>query len=145
MIDKAIVEEIIDKYHVRIRVPKVDRLPSVGGIYTPTSELSIACICTLSNCNINLQVGDVVFVNYEGDNRKEPVIIGVLFRENNTSTAADLILNELQVLYKATLPIETSIGKITSKELSYLEGVNDNIQNQLNYLLEQVNNLLSKT
>lgn len=143
MITKAIVEEIISPYQVRIRIPLFNRTVD-SALATKTEELNIATICTLPNCYVNLQVGDVVFVGFEDNTTYRAVVLGHLSREAASSTCADLVLNSLIVNGSTQLSSSTSIGNVNSTELSCLQGVTDNIQRQLDSLKEQQRRLLKE-
>ena len=61
MVTRGIVEQVIDPYHIRVRLPLYDGAPFLT-TSVPTSDLSVATVCTLPNTNPNIQVGDIVFV-----------------------------------------------------------------------------------
>lgn len=130
MITKGIIEEIISPYEVRVRVPTLDR-SLTSSIATATENLNIATICTLPNCYVNLQVGDVVFVGFEDNTYYKAVILGHLCREEST-TYADLILGNL------TVKNGCKIGDVTQSEISQLVGVRDNLQKQIDNLSEKL-------
>lgn len=140
MITKAIVEEVLSPYQVRVRVPLLDRATHTP-LATKTENLNVATICTLPNCYINVQVGDVVFVGFEDNTSYKAVILGHLSKEA-TTTYADMILNSLEVTTKTKLSSDTSIGDITPLEISYLHGLSDNIQNQIDSLKSDISRLL---
>ena len=137
MITKAIVEEVLSPYQVRVRVPTLDRV-TTSQISTSNENLNVATICSLPNCYTNIQVGDVVIVGFEDNTYYTAVILGHLCRSSESSTYANLKLNDLLVNTKATLPRETTIGDVSSQEVSCLSGINDNIQRQLDSLKEQI-------
>ena len=62
MITRAIVEEIVSPYQVKVRIPLLDRAES-SPMSTKKEDLNIATICSLPNCYVNMQVGDVVCAN----------------------------------------------------------------------------------
>ena len=136
MITKAIVEEVVSPYQVKVRIPLLNGISS-STISTPSDELNIATICSLPNCLTNLQVGDVVFIGFEDNTHHKAVVLGCLLKEARTTSYADLELNDLIVHGKTTLPIETSIGNVTPDNIRSLEGISDNIQQQLNLIKEQ--------
>ena len=84
MITKAIVEEIVSPYQVKIRIPLLDRVES-SPMSTNTSDLNTATICSLPNCYMNVQVGDVVFVGFEDNTYYKAVVLGHLCRQAATS------------------------------------------------------------
>lgn len=150
MVTKALVEKLLDTKKVKIRIPIFDRCDA-SSLNVPTDELREACICTLPNCNPNLQPGDVVFVTFEDNNYSNPVIIGHLYRNSMTPTYCDIILNSLEVLLSTKLPDNTTIGKVTSSEISTLKGSNINIDTRfrrieeaLQVLQNDVRNLSNK-
>ena len=141
MITKAIIEEVLTPYQVRVRIPLLDRIASVG-LATPTENLNTATICSLPNCYINLKVGDVVFVAFEDNTYRKAVVLGHLSREL-CDTYSDLVLNEVIVNSNAVLPQETRIGNVSALEISMLQGLTDNIQKQIDSLKEQQQRLLT--
>ena len=102
MITKAIVEEIISPYEVRVRIPLIDRQDNTT-LATKTEDLNIATICSLPNCYCNPQVGDVVFVGFEDNTYYKVVILGYLSREAMTPTYSDITFNNLVVKNKTEL------------------------------------------
>lgn len=143
MITRGIIEEILSPYKVKIRVPLLDGISSEG-LSTNTNNLNVATICSLPNCYLNLQVGDVVFVGFEDNTHYKAVILGHLSREAMTSTYADVKFGNLDVITSAKLPQATSVGNVTPKELEQLSGVTDNIQKQLTNLQEQLDVITQK-
>ncbi len=143
MITKGIVEKIVDRYHVKVRIPTIDRTPS-SSIHTNTENLNTALICTLSNCNPNIQIGDVVFVALDDQSEDDAIILGYLYREVMTPTYCDLILNRLNVESEVALPKNITIGDITYTELSQLIGANKNLQQQITSLQNQLDLLTTR-
>lgn len=141
MIRRAIVEEIIDPYLMKVRIPEVDRTKS-SSTYVDTEDLEEMTVCVQAGITTSLNVGDIVIVSYDKYAPDEAVILGCLFREGLESFT-DAKLNELIVFGKAELTKNTKIGDISYNELSSLSGVKDNVQKQLNDLQEQLN-LLKK-
>lgn len=141
MIRRAIVEEIIDPYLMKVRIPEVDRTKS-SSTYVDTEDLEEMTVCVQAGITTSLNVGDIVIVSYDKYAPDEAVILGCLFREGLESFT-DAKLNELIVFGKAELTKNTTIGDIGYNELSSLSGVKDNVQKQLNDLQEQLN-LLKK-
>ena len=56
MIQKAIIEQKIDKYSMRVRIPVYNKIKS-DPTATPTDELYVASIQTLPGCSPNYQEG----------------------------------------------------------------------------------------
>ena len=141
MITKAIVEEILSPYEVKVRVPVLDRCD--WNMATSPENLNTATVCSLPNCYVNLKVGDIVFVGFEDNTYYKAVVLGHLCREAASTTYADLILNSLTTHSDTILSSNTTIGNVTAENIKCLEGVSDNIQRQLNYIKEQLDILLS--
>jgi len=137
MITKAIVEQIVDPYQIRIRIPKLDRMPQ-SSQHTKTSDLNIALVCTLPGCDPNIQIGDIVYVALDEKNEDEAIILGYLYRSKMTSTQCNMLFKDLAVSIRATLPDATTIGDVTSTEIQCLSGISDNIQDQLNSISQRV-------
>lgn len=137
MITKAIVESIVDNYTVRVRIPRIHRMDT-SSIRTSNEDLNEAIICTLSNCDPNLQQGDIVFVALDDQNEDEAIILGHLYRRNQTSTYCNLILNELEVKSRVSLPKESSIGEVSYSELMALKGVNSTLQIEIDDLKNRI-------
>lgn len=130
MLTKGIVEKLIDSYKIKVRIPVYNKPNYINGA-TSTDNLYEACICTLPNCYINVQAGDVVILGFEDDDVSQPIILGCLYAKDITDSKIDLISNSLQALNSASLPQNTSIGKVTAKDLGYLTGLKSNIQGQI--------------
>lgn len=142
MITKAIVEDIVDEYSIRVRIPSIDRVLQ-SNIHVNTDELDVAVVCTLPGCKPNLQRGDVVIVAYDAA-EEDTIILGHLYRSKKTDTYIDLILSSINVNNHAILPQSTQIGSVTSREIQCLSGAKDNLQAQITSLQEQVSLLLNK-
>ena len=143
MITKAIVEQIVDKYNIKVRIPIIDRTAK-SSIYTSTKDLNVATICTVPGCDPNLQVGDVVIVAIDETLDEKVVILGHSYRNSSSSTCPDVSVNQLNVKVECTLPLETTIGNVSGQDLQKVSGVTANIQHQLNSLLERIQTLEAK-
>ena len=133
MITKGIVEEL-KGYQAKVRLPIYDGLANTKNA-TSNENLSYATVCVTTNLNNSLNVGDIVYVSFEDNDKGKPVILGQLYKEE-MNTLADIKLNsaninQLTVNKNASLPQNTSIGSISSKEIAALSGIKDNIQNQI--------------
>lgn len=137
MITKGIVEQALDKFHFKIRIPIFDRI-SVSSLSTSTSNLNESLVCTLPNCDPNIQPGDVVFIGFEDNDYSRPVILGYLYRNSMTKTYCDLILNCLTVNLDVSLPQNTRIGDVSSSSIQCLQGVKENIQDRFDFLSHQI-------
>lgn len=99
---KAIVEEVIDKYNIRVRIPFYDKAAESASA-TKFEDLSIACICTPAGESPALLKGDIVFVDFEDNNIGKPVIIGTLFRESGVKSKTNISANSLEVLVDSNI------------------------------------------
>lgn len=140
MIRRAIVEQVVSPFRVRVRIPEVDRAKK-SSQHIPTEELEELTVCVPAGWHPNFQVGDIVIVSYDAFSPDESVVIGFLYKES-LSSVSEAELSQLVVNDFATLPINTTIGEVTSTQIQYLSGVQDNIQKQLNSLQEQIDQLL---
>ena len=140
MITRGIVEEVVDKYNIRVRLPIFDRA-SYADFHIAKKNLNVAVICTLPACDLNVQVGDVVFVAFEDGGDKKAFILGYLYRNHTPTTYCDLSLNTLHTIQETHLCHNTSIGKVTPTEISRLSGLTDNIQLQIDSLSQNVQSL----
>ena len=143
MITRGIVEEVIDRYTVRVRLPLLDGTPS-SKMSTKTNQLNVASICTLPSCDMNVRVGDVVFVGFEDVGERRAFIFGYLYRNAMTNTYCDMMVNSLETLGRTQLCSNTSIGDVSANEISCLSGVTSNIQKQINRLETMITTLESR-
>lgn len=91
MIQKGIVEQLINQYTVKVRVPKYDKLLSTpDGV--KTEDLSNAIICNLPGTKIAYSVGDIVLVDYENGELGRPVVLGMLYCDRNIRSDSNIEL-----------------------------------------------------
>lgn len=81
MIQKAIVESIEGEYQVKVRIPKYDKMSTDGFSY---DELSTSIICSSPGTLVNYSVGDIVLVGFENNEINKPVVLGLLYTNNNS-------------------------------------------------------------
>ena len=139
MIRRAIVEQVVSPFRVKVRIPEVDRAKK-SSQHISTDELDELTVCVPAGWHPNFQIGDVVIVSYDVFSPDESVIIGFLYKENLESVS-ELDITQLIVSSYANLPKNTVIGDVTANQLHSLTGVRDNIQQQLDSLQEQINQL----
>ena len=119
MIQKAIIEQKIDKYSMKVRIPVYNKIKS-DPTATPLDELYTASIQTLPGCSPNYQEGDIVLVDFENDNISLPVIVGLLYRENMPKGSTDVTADSLTVNVNSNLSENTLIGSVTPESIKKL-------------------------
>lgn len=144
MVTKAIVEQLIDPYRVRVRIPSIDRTLQ-SSVHTETERLNVALICTLPGCDPNIKVGDVVFVAFDDYSENQVVIIGYLYSQYKETPLCNLALQSLTVSDNSTLPYNTFIGEVTPDEIRALHGAKYNLQEQIDALSSQLKLLTDGT
>ena len=107
MIQKAIIEHIIDNYTVKVRIPKYDKMYTDGLKF---DELSTGIICTVPGTNVNYSVNDVVLVGFENDEIGKPVILGLLYTDKESDSTVDITQ-----VSEALDKIEDVLNNITNK------------------------------
>lgn len=132
MITRGIIEKSIDQYHVKVRIPSIDRM-STSSVHTSTDNLSTAVFATLPGCEVHLQPGDVVIVSVE-DVDDSVTILGYLYRDASVKKHCSHKMDSLRVDYSTVLSNDTTIGIVTPREIEYLAGVKENIQKQFDDL-----------
>lgn len=108
MIQKAIIESIIDDYSVKIRIPKYDKMYNDGLTY---DELSTGIICSIPGTNVKYSVNDVVLVGFENNELGKPVVLGLLY----TNKESESTINVPQVS-KALSEVESTLDDINNKQ-----------------------------
>lgn len=89
MLQKGIIETIIDKYTVKVRIPKYDKIDT-DATSTKTEDLAVGILCTLPGMKITYAIGDVVLVDFENDELNRPVVLGLLYREKESDSVLKL-------------------------------------------------------
>lgn len=119
MIQKAIVEAILNDYQVKVRIPKYDKMSYDGASY---NELSTGIICSAPGTLVNYSVGDVVLVAFENDEVSRPVVLGLLYTDKATEASVKLpaVSEELD-------SINESLDKIKNRNVYiHIKYSNDN-------------------
>ena len=119
MIQKAIIEEKLNRYEMRVRIPVYNKAKT-DPTATPTEQLYIARIQTLPGCSPSYKVDDVVLVTFENDLISKPIIIGLLYREGMEIRTTDIVADTLSVNVNATLTNDTILGDVTPEEIKKL-------------------------
>lgn len=141
MITKAIVEEVVDLYHIRVRIPTINKAEGTPAC-TPFEQLYIATICCPVGSRPNFVKGDIVFVSFEDNSFDKPIIVGTLFRESLVGLSGQTLSN-LVVNLTCNLPEETTIGSVNEEDISNLSGTKSNLQRQIDVLIERLDALES--
>ena len=141
MLNRAIIESLIDEFHVRVRIPRMHKISEAVGA-TPNDELPVATICAPAGIMPAYNVGDIVFIDYENDDLGTPIVIGSLCSAVKVPSHCDITATTLQVNSSANLPTNTSIGEVSASSLGYVLGTDDNIQKQIDTIVEKVINAL---
>jgi len=142
MITKAIIEQIINQYEVRVRIPVYNKSADAVNC-TPTDQLYIASTCIPAGQSYNYNVGDVVYVGFEDNDVSKPVILGFLYNSNDLSSTSDYQIRNLYVDSEAVLPKYTNIGSITGSEINTLSGQTRNISGQFETSISIDNNYVA--
>lgn len=142
MITRAIIEEKINEYEYRVRIPIFDRAANTS-LSTATKDLCIAVASLPKGVYNSLQKDDVVFVGFENNEVDSPIILGQLYREalRDLNTQPTVSFDNLEVNNQVVLPTNINIGELNYGELFNLKNSTENIQDQLNSLKEKINNL----
>lgn len=143
MITKGIVEDIIDTYQVRVRLPIFDKVDGAKNA-TKNEDLSIGTVCCLPNSSYQVNVGDIVFVGFEDNDISKPIILGQLYRDVDSNTLMSLVLGTLETKTSTVLSENTTIGDVSANEIKCLSGIKTNIQQQLNSIIEDISKIKEK-
>ena len=140
MVTKAIVEQIVTPYSIKVRIPLFDSIIGQKGA-TQTIYLNEASICSLPNTLNQVNIGDIVYVAFEDNDISKPVIIGHLYKDSADATYYDLSVRIFNTTSNTHLCKDTWIGDVNPEEINMLKGVNANLQNQLDDIKERLTNL----
>jgi len=137
MITKAIIEQKVNNYEFKVRMPYYNRSADSPNA-TKTDDLYTATVCCMPNNDMNYQIGDIVFLAFEDNKINSPVILGQLFRESKTDSNPELVCNSINSSVDAFLPECTYIGEVGPTELQQLKGIKENIQFKLKILEDRI-------
>lgn len=141
MISRAFVEAVVDETHVKVRIPRINKVEGAVGA-TPVNELGIGVVCSPPGYSPRLRRGDTVLVAYEDDDNGSPVVLGLLFNPNS-QTVGDAKLDSVEINVSTKLPKNTTIGDVKEENIEYLIGLKDNAQKQFDELSVTVKNNVS--
>jgi len=139
MITRGIIEQRVDAYHVKVRIPLVDKVLTAP-IHTPTENLTTAILATIPGLEVELVPGDVVIVSTDKC-EDTAIILGYLYRDASRDKICKLKLESLHVVDSAELPRNTNIGNVTAAELNFLSGARDNLQRQIDDIRVLLDNM----
>ena len=93
---KGIIETIETSFTYKVRIPVYHKIKNAVA-YTPVEDLPIATVCTSPGVLPIYQIGDIVWIDFENDELGLPVITGLLYREEQTNSTADINCSTLIV------------------------------------------------
>jgi len=70
--------------------------------------------------NPHYDAGDVVFVEYENDDIRKPVIIGLLYHSEQKLSSSDIVASSMNVLLNSKFSNDICIGDVDYRALSSL-------------------------
>ena len=112
MITKAIIEQKLDEFQYKVRIPIFDRT-SDSTYFTDTAELAIAVASVPKGITNTLEVNDIVFVGFEDNNIANPVILGQLYNEKLLKQHnLHIQARSIDIEESANLPISTTLSDI---------------------------------
>lgn len=131
--NRAIIEQRIDNYHYRVRIPLINKFSSSVGA-TPSNELAIATVAASPGSFPYFKSGDIVYIDYEETDTNKPVIVGSLYNDLSSNINSDSKVDSLTVGVNVNLPKDTQIGDISASNLQQLRGLTNNVQNAIDRL-----------
>ena len=96
MLKKAIIEQVIDNYTVKVRIPEFNGIKSEYNS-SKTEDLTSAIVCTIPNSDILFKSGDVVIIGFENDDYLKPIILGFLYTDKKPKSLLSANINELNI------------------------------------------------
>ena len=141
MVLRGIVQQLTNNGAI-VRIPTINH-SEFANDSTPIRQLYTATISCDPGIFPRLRINDAVWVAFENDDISKPVIIGVLFIPNKKGTVSDATLDSLIINVDCKLPKDTTIGKVSSDSLSYIENLKSNAQKQLDNLSIEIDNPIS--
>ena len=122
MIQKGIIESIISQYEYKVRIPRYDKLVTTpGGV--PTEDLASAIVCSVPGTKVAFAENDIVLVDFENNELNKPVILGLLYRENNGEASQFNVISSSENITK----IEKILNELQANQLyTHIKYSNDN-------------------
>lgn len=116
MLLKAIVISMAeDTYQVYVTIPVLDG--SSSKIDFKNVNKRLATICTIPGCSPLYSTGDVVYVDFEQEDQRYPVVLGMLYRAEKSDSISDIQAQSLKVVVNTDLSDDISIGNLTYDKL----------------------------
>ena len=113
MLCKGIVDKVIDAYSCRVRIPIYHQAEGTA-FATPSEQLPIATICCMPGSEYALRKNEVVWVDFEIDDRAKPVIMGVLSRKD-TNSSSNITAKSITAEVNCNLPENIFINQDNSR------------------------------
>ena len=145
MIAKAVIEEVIDNFSARIRIPILNGIKNTQQS-TPLENLYIANIASIPYITNVIAVGDIVYVGFENNDLSRPVIIGKYLGSSKVKGydsieyKPNLDLDNITVNEQCSLSNNTRIGTLEYNDLTKVLLI-DELYNKLAELQEQIDEL----
>ena len=107
MITRGIVEKLLDRYTIKVRMPLLNRMKQNSNSIL-SDDLNEAVVSVPPNFDPNINVGDVVFVGFEDNDISYPVVLGYMMTTKESRVNKDLNVTltatSLKVKDSAELP-----------------------------------------
>ena len=136
MITKAIIKEKVGN-KFKVRIPLFESAGNLNEI------IFTATVCYEPGNLEAYNLGDIVFVAFENNEIKKPVIIGKLYLGEEENPRAEFLAAKLNISTSAVLPANTSIGNITPEELYTAIKNNDSFEYRIEQLEKKINDLIN--
>lgn len=131
----------VDSSKVMVRLPIFETANNnEANIHNPF-EVEASIMMTPGNF-LGYNVGDTVIVGFEDNDYSKPIILGKLFISVEENSTVKEVIDQVSVKSTAVLPENTSIGKVSPKDIAALSGINTsgNLAQQLKYILDKIDN-----
>lgn len=120
-----------NKYLVNIPILN----PSEVNLTVESTITASATVSCLPGVTEPVHTGDCVFVTFEDNDLKKPIIVGHLFADIN-STPVSISVENLIVNHSADLPESSTIGDLDQTSFSLLKGLETDFGSILSSYLE---------
>jgi hypothetical protein len=141
MVTKGIVKRIISKKEIEINIPMFALIEEEED-EEQVNENPKARICTVPGCYPNYKTDDIVMVSIENNDLNNVMIMGRFIPDDESIGTSSAEFENITVKKDSRLSKNTTIGEVSAESISYLKGVNSNIQNQFDTNMTQKIELL---